>query len=398
MIPYILSLFFYRLSNGCLILAVSWLLLNQSHTGEKNLVWVVISSFLPALLIAPMANYIFKFFSITKITVIGIFIVILIVFMMIFSISNPTIIIFLNFILWCIFFFLEGTWEAWFAEIMKSTTNQEKVKKLNSLSMTVSQVSLMLGPLLVGPSIRIFHEKGPFYSAICLYFMSIILVLYFIFSSSSFVLKKVDKKLIKQESLIEIIKKGPSLFLLASLIFVWPVLGMINMMLPIIGKKRLNGVVDKVAFLDAILCLGMAASGIFLAFQISKKMFSSKGIVILSVIGILSIIPLCLIFKNFNNMVFCMFAFGFTFGGLRIIMRNSFLEKLQPNEIGRIVTAANAFGFPIAAFFAFIYGFFPNFGELSPLMTYILFFGFLLLGAFKLKFNKYQASDILKMK
>ncbi|KAB8032058.1 MFS transporter [Fluviispira multicolorata] len=375
MVAYVLSVLFYRLANGCLVLAISWILLNHSQAAEKNLVWVVVGSFLPALLVAPLTNHIFKYFSAIKSTLIACISIIVFSFFMILFIHNPLIIIILNFLLWCVFFLLESTWEVWFADIV-SGVKGDSAKNLNSLTMTISQVSLMLGPLLVGPSLRYAGQQGPFYTAIILYLIVISCILFYEFKYR--LSKKIgygtNSKKIQQKSILEIYKKGPSLFLFASLIFIWPVLGMVNMMLPILGKNRFNGVIDKVALLDAMLSLGMAGAGLFLATFIGKKMFSSKGMCISSILGVFSVFTLCLLIKDFNLMMLIIFIFGFSFGGLRILLRNELLAVLEPAEIGRIIGFSNALGFPVVVTFAFVYGFFPNTGEVSPLMTFLLFF------------------------
>ena len=80
-----------------------------------------------------------------------------------------------------------------------------------------------------------------------------------------------------------------------------------------------------------------------------------------------------------------MFIFGFAFGGARILLRQAFLVSLNSNEIGRMVSLANAIGFPVVTLFAFLYGFFFSTGEISPLICFLLFFTFLLAGSFMVK-------------
>lgn len=52
----------------------------------------------------------------------------------------------LNFVLWIFFFFLESTWEVWFND-EASGLDGSTLRKHSSLTMTVNQVALMVGPL-----------------------------------------------------------------------------------------------------------------------------------------------------------------------------------------------------------------------------------------------------------
>ncbi|EOC3264613.1 hypothetical protein ACI248_001252 [Campylobacter upsaliensis] len=60
---------------------------------------------------------------------------------------NQILILSLNTILWLFFFIMESSWEAWFTALAKNYAKQE-ILKFSSLSMSVNQASLMLGPII----------------------------------------------------------------------------------------------------------------------------------------------------------------------------------------------------------------------------------------------------------
>jgi hypothetical protein len=155
-------------------------------------------------------------------------------------------------------------------------------------------------------------------------------------------------------------------------VFVWPVLGMINMMLPIIGKNRLDGKVELVAYLDFFIGLGMAISGILLSFFALKNFFNHKGVFVLSILGFLSITAFCLLFNNLYVLFILIFLFGISFGGIRIIIRKYLVDFLTPSEVAKIIGSANALGFPVVALFSYLYSMSSK-NELFPLVVFIMF-------------------------
>lgn len=62
--------------------------------------------------------------------------------------QNTLLLILLNFVLWIVFFLLETSLELWFSELV-ANENEEFINKYSSLSMTVNQVALMIGPLFI---------------------------------------------------------------------------------------------------------------------------------------------------------------------------------------------------------------------------------------------------------
>lgn len=378
MIPYCLATIFYRLANGCLILAFSWLILNSSFEGEKKLFWIILTSFLPALIVAPIINFISNYFNVISIIIFGCLCLNLSVFLIIFYDNYLYLLVLVNLFLWSVFFILESSWEAWFTEISKNIQDNKITQKFNSMTLTFSQAALMIGPLLVAPAMKINNKYGPFYISLFLYFINIIILIY----CRIVIGKKNIIKNCKNENNINIksiINKMPSINIFFILVFVWPVLGMINMMLPIIGKNRLDGKVEFVAYLDFFIGLGMAISGVLLSFFALKNFFNYQGIFVLSILGFLSITAFCLLFNNLYVLFILIFLFGISFGGIRIIIRKYLVDFLTPSEVAKIIGSANALGFPVVALFSYLYSMSSK-NELFPLVVFIMFvlFAFIL--------------------
>jgi MFS family permease len=159
-------------------------------------------------------------------------------------------------------------------------------------------------------------------------------------------------------------------------------------MLPIIGKNRLGGKVEYVAYLDFSIGLGMAISGILLSFFAAKYFFNYKGLSVLSILGFLSITSFCLFFNNLYILFILIFLFGMSFGGIRIIIRKYLVDFLTPSEVAKLIGSANAIGFPVVTLFSYLYSTSSK-SELFPLLVFIMF----ILFAFIFSYNLGRKSE-----
>ena len=75
--------------------------------------------------------------------------------------ENSKLLILCNFILWTIFFLLETSFELWFSELVESQS-EDFINKYSSLSMTVNQVALMVGPLFITFIVKYINLKKIF--------------------------------------------------------------------------------------------------------------------------------------------------------------------------------------------------------------------------------------------
>lgn len=89
--------------------------------------------------------------------------------------ENSKLLILCNFILWTIFFLLETSFELWFSELVESQS-EDFINKYSSLSMTVNQVALMVGPLFITFIVKYINlKKFLSYIAYYIYFFSFVL-------------------------------------------------------------------------------------------------------------------------------------------------------------------------------------------------------------------------------
>ncbi len=143
---YLIITALYRFICGGLILAINWELASPESTSDLAISTIL--SFVPAIFTPFLINLFFKNYSgsnLTKLSFLGIFFIVIAITMLY---QNTLLLILLNFALWIVFFLLETSLELWFSELVENK-NEEFINKYSSLSMTVNQVALMIGPLFI---------------------------------------------------------------------------------------------------------------------------------------------------------------------------------------------------------------------------------------------------------
>lgn len=145
---YIILSGFYRLLCGAVILAINWRLATQNDGDFGALALATVMSFVPALFVPVLAKRTLYQCSGSKLTAVGIFGVLLCCMMLALFYKHNVYIVILNFLIWTFFFLLESSWEMWFTALAKHYEDRA-VSKFSSLSMTINQIALMIGPLCV---------------------------------------------------------------------------------------------------------------------------------------------------------------------------------------------------------------------------------------------------------
>ena len=130
----------------------------------------------------------------------------------------------LNFVLWIFFFYLESTWEVWFND-EASGVRGEALRKHSSLTMTVNQVALMVGPLFAPLFTRVIRAEWVL--VVCAGLFAVVAGLSLGSHRTATAAEEAPET------------AGPpraggvnGLYLLAFLL-VWPILGTFNLMLPL---------------------------------------------------------------------------------------------------------------------------------------------------------------------
>lgn len=148
---YIVLSALYRLSCGALILAVHWLMTLKNDS--LSLAILVSLTFLPAIVV-PLFYADKQTASGLRLSVYGLFGAFGVSLCLFFA-HDQLFIIALNTLLWLFFFLMETSWESWFASLAKNY-KAEQVLQFSSISMSLNQVSLMLGPIIAA---LIFGEQ-----------------------------------------------------------------------------------------------------------------------------------------------------------------------------------------------------------------------------------------------
>ncbi|HFK1428869.1 MFS transporter [Bacillus paranthracis] len=354
----------YRFICGALLLAINWKLASDGNDNFGSLAMATIVSFVPAIFVPIFAKKALNKHAGSKITGVGLIGVVLCCLLLSNYYQINSSVVMINFVAWIFFFLLESSWEMWFANLAKKYSELQ-VTRFSSISMTVNQVALMIGPICAP---FVINKLG--YSN----FYVVVSIIFFVFGVIAFLQKGTVEEIAKTDN-VKLKTFNPLLFL--SLALIWPVLGGINFMLPVQVSIQ-NGKMMDVGILDAFISVGMVLIGIFLS---TIKIASDMYKIILSCISIV----IGLLIWNFIDLGIIGFGIalaflGFGFGGLRIITRSVMANNYTSAEVGTMVSRANACALPILACVLFISRINISYTWLSPFILAFLMAAFLLFG------------------
>nr|WP_088326118.1 MFS transporter [Bacillus cereus] len=354
----------YRFICGALLLAINWKLASDGNDNFGSLAMATIVSFVPAIFVPIFAKKALNKHAGSKITGVGLIGVVLCCLLLSNYYQINSSVVMINFVAWIFFFLLESSWEMWFANLAKKYSELQ-VTRFSSISMTVNQVALMIGPICAP---FVINKLG--YSN----FYVVVSIIFFVFGVIAFLQKGTVEEVAKTNN-VKLKTFNPLLFL--SLALIWPVLGGINFMLPVQVSIQ-NGKMMDVGILDAFISVGMVLIGIFLS---TIKIASDMYKIILSCISIV----IGLLIWNFIDLGIIGFGIalaflGFGFGGLRIITRSVMANNYTSAEVGTMVSRANACALPILACVLFISRINISYTWLSPFILAFLMAAFLLFG------------------
>ena len=354
----------YRFICGALLLAINWKLASDGNDNFGSLAMATIVSFVPAIFVPIFAKKALNKHAGSKITGVGLIGVVLCCLLLsnYYQINFSVVMIIL--VSWIFFFLLESSWEMWFANLAKKYSELQ-VTRFSSISMTVNQVALMIGPICAPFAINKLGYSN---------FYVVVSIIFFVFGVIAFLQKGTVEEIAKTDN-VKLKTFNPLLFL--SLALIWPVLGGINFMLPVQVSIQ-NGKMMDVGILDAFISVGMVLIGIFLS---TIKIASDMYKIILSCISIV----IGLLIWNFIDLGIIGFGIalaflGFGFGGLRIITRSVMANNYTSAEVGTMVSRANACALPILACVLFISRINISYTWLSPFILAFLMAAFLLFG------------------
>lgn len=329
---YILTSTLYRLSCGALIIAINWLMV----INNSSLSWLastVALTFIPAMIVPLVWKKFSGELSGKKLTQFGLFSAAILSLTM-FMVQNQSLLLGLNTILWLFFFIMESSWESWFASECNDLTDRD-IERYSSITMSANQAALMVGPVIVA---YIFEHKPKLIILTCA------VIYIFCFSVAFFVNRhnvgaalnnNNNKSLSDRPQHLEI--TGTEL----ALLFIWPTLAMFNFMLPA-QVASFNGSMAEVGLLDALMGFGMIASGFMVANTGLSKLVNRYKL------NILLLIFAALLWhfgSGLYERLLSVFILGLSFNCQRIIIRGELAKKYKPDQVGKIVSIANAFSF-----------------------------------------------------
>ncbi|MDE5592154.1 MAG: hypothetical protein K2I63_04265, partial [Helicobacter sp.] len=202
--------------------------------------------------------------------------------------------------------------------------------KYSSLSMSVNQASLMIGPIFAAFLFKDTPKEVIFWCGI----LFILSGLWIRVKSQAEIIHKATQEQTTQTSLKLNIIFG-------CLVLIWPTLALFNFMLPAqIAYSK--GEMTEVGILDAAMGLGMILSSFLLSFKNAKKFFIhyylSVGVIILGII--------CWFFaQNIFLKILSLLCLGISFNLIRISIRSFLAQEYDSQNVGKIVSYANSLSF-----------------------------------------------------
>lgn len=324
---YLLITALYRFICGGLILIINWELADPKSATDLAIATVL--SFVPAIFTPIIINTIFKNASGSSLTKYAILLIFVLVFVMSFLYNETPLLILCNFILWIIFFVLETSFEFWFSELVEGK-DETFINKYSSLSMTVNQVALMIGPLFI-TLLTGFLE------------LHIIFVIYSMMYLLIFFMTKAVKNSKVNEETQAVKSESVKMIHYVISMLMWPILGTINFMLPIYTSYQHRKIYE-VAFLDSMLGIGMAVIGILLSKFLAQKW---------SLVFLVTSVMIPVIWYMLEDFVIVrlilMLLFGIAFGGARILFRKIIVVEYASHTVKKIYSIGNAIGLPVLA-------------------------------------------------
>ncbi|MFF4034258.1 hypothetical protein ACFYZ2_31670 [Streptomyces sviceus] len=319
----------YRFFNGVVLLLLNWHIASSQGGGYDALAISTALSFVPAVFVPPLIRFC-PIAGGARMTAAGLAGVSLTLLLIAAGYDHVHVVVALNFVLWIFFFFLESTWEVWFND-EASGLDDVVLRKHSSLTMTVNQVALMVGPLFAPLFTRASRAEG------------VVVVCAVLFAAVAVMSLGSHRTAAAAEQTLQ--EAGPTsqgslsvLYLLAFML-VWPVLGTFNLMLPLQALSNGRSMLT-VGVMDMFLGIGMAVAGTFLH-RLTKGLGS--WVLVGAAVAVAAAMALWFTVPGFGApQMVAIFALGCAFGSMRVILRAEAASAFSPRQVGAIVANANA--------------------------------------------------------
>jgi predicted MFS family arabinose efflux permease len=320
----------YRFFSGVVLLLLNWHIASAQGGGYDALAISTTLSFIPAVFVPPLIRFT-PIAGGARTTAAGLAGISLTLLVIAACYSHVQAVVALNFVLWIFFFYLESTWEVWFND-EASGLDGLVLRKQSSLTMTVNQVALMVGPLFAPLFTRVIRPEWVL--VVCAGLFAVVAVLSLGSHRATAATEQTSKEAGPESA------SGLGALYLLAFMLVWPILGTFNFMLPLQalahGKSMLT-----VGILDMLLGIGMAVAGTFLH-RLTKSL-EMRWVLAGAAVAVAAAMAIWLLVPAFGApQMVAIFALGCAFGSLRVILRAEAAESFSPRQVGAIVANANA--------------------------------------------------------
>ncbi|MEV6199002.1 hypothetical protein AB0M64_03400 [Streptomyces sp. NPDC051771] len=321
----------YRFFSGVVLLLLNWHIASAQDGGYDVLAVSTALSFVPAVFVPSLIRFV-PIAGGARMTAAGLAGVALTLLVIAAVYSQVQAVVALNFVLWIFFFYLESAWEVWFND-EASGLDGDALRRSSSLTMTVNQVALMVGPLFAPLFTRVVRAEWVL--VVCAALFAVVAVL------SPGAQRTVSAAEQTRQEARPKITGGLGVLYLLAFMFVWPILGTFNFMLPLEVLAN-GGSMLTVGILDMLLGIGMAVAGTFL-----HRVTKTPGLrwILMGAAGaVVAAMAVWLVFPAFGvPQSIAIFILGCAFGSLRVILRSEAASNFSPQQVGAIVAHANAY-------------------------------------------------------
>lgn len=331
---YIFFCALYRMSSGALLLVIGWSLATARGNSADALALATFLSFVPALLVPLAFKWLPRRYTGKAASVASFACLALLSLLVARNLHAPTALVTLFFLLWLFFFVLEPLVEAWFTVLAVACT-EHQVNRMSSLSMTINQCCLMVGPVL---AYAVASRIGT---------PQLVDILAGLFGVMALLNLALMPALTEQGDgansgiTTSGATDGSDASTIIPLALIWPVVGSFNFMVPVYFAMEANGNMAKAGIVDGCMGVGMALAGLMSLNRVLAQPAWRNGLAIATIAGGAAVWQI-----GAGDIAGCALAaamLGCGFGAMRIGCRTYLARHFSAPAVADLVAKANAF-------------------------------------------------------
>lgn len=369
-LPYLVCLFFFKLSVGAILLAVSWDVLTLSANPIFNISLVMALSFIPAALARPLFKQCQSLSLAQLLTISLLLAALLMVVETHFILIKSHWVFGVNFILWIFIFMAEVSCEKWYVSLSQGMALVD-VRRLSGVSTSVAQVGVILGPVLVAIAKHFDHALIYWIITLAL-FCAAIVPLTLVLKAKAIQIKPT----VKADEERDCSKRGRAAYVFAFAL-IWPTLVIFNISAPVLAKLQYH-TIGVAAMMEVFIGLATALAG-FLHPTLTRLCTHKQRLAVVFIGLALSSITIYSLPAKLAVVLLCTFLIGLTFGYLRVELRTFLSRRYSPKVAGEIVVSANSWSAPLVLLYCLGFYFNASMGA-SKVVMFAFPLSFILVG------------------